>query len=116
LTVSGLAEFRSGLEDLGLETEERSGLVVVTLDVGLERVPGPHQVGTDPPSDFPLVPPHWLHLRRGLTLPEDPGAASELGEDWWKWSRPHPRWNGGDGAARLWAAHARALLLGARAA
>jgi hypothetical protein len=114
--MSGVARFMVGLQELGLEAEERGGLVVVTLDVGPASAPGPHQVGTDPPSDYPRVPPHWLHLRRGLVLGEDPGRASELGDDWWKWSRAHPKWKDSDSAARLWVAHARSLLLVAQVA
>lgn len=109
--MSGLAAFMAGLRELGLEAEQRGGLVLVTLDVGPASAPGPHQVGTDPPNDFPGVPPHWLHLRKGLVLTEDPGQASELGEEWWKWSRAHPKWKASNNAARLWVAQARSLLL-----
>jgi hypothetical protein len=114
--MSGIARFIDGLGVLGLAAEERGGLVVVTIDVAPEGAPGPHQVGTDPPSDFPRVPPHWLHLRRGLVLPDDPGGASELGEGWWKWSRPHPKWRGDDDPVRRWVAHARSLVVTAKAA
>ncbi len=101
------------LEDLGLKPEQRGKLVVVALDVAPVRVPGPHEVGADPPDDYPNVPPHWLHLR-GLVLCEDPGRQSELGDEWRKWSRAHPKWSGGDNAGRLWVAHARSLLLSAK--
>jgi len=109
--MNGVAAFVAGLRELGLEPEQRGGLVVVILDVGPASARGPHRVGADPPNDYPRVPPHWLHLQRGLVLAEDPGRASELGDDWWRWSRPHPKWKGNDNAARQWVAHARSLLL-----
>ena len=112
--MSGLAHFMAGLAELGLKAEERGPLVVVELDVAPAGAPGPRDVGTDPPDDFPRVPPHWLHLRRGLVLVEDPGQTSELGDGWWKWSRAHPKWKGGDNAVRNWVAHARSLLLVAK--
>jgi len=114
--MSGLARFVAGLHELGFQAEDRGGFAVVTLDVGPVTAPGPHQVATDPPKDFPGVPPHWLHLHKGLVLSEDPGKPSELGDEWWKWSRAHPKWKGGDHAVRLWVAHARSLLLVAEVA
>jgi hypothetical protein len=114
--TAGAASFIAGLQALGLEAEARNGVVLIRLDIGPPSAPGPHQVGTDPPDDYPRVPPHWLHLPRGLVLTEDPGRASELGEEWWKWSRAHPKWKVGGDPARLWLAHARSLLLQAEAA
>ena len=114
--MGGPERFMADLKDLGFKVEQRGPIVIVGLDVAPASAPGHHQVGTDPPPDFPYVPPHWLHLRRGLVLSEDPGRASELGDEWWRWSRAHPKWTGGDNAARLWVAHARSLLLVAKAA
>jgi hypothetical protein len=106
----------AGLERLGLACQKRGSLVLVTLDVGPADLGDERLVAADPPSDFPNVPPHWLHLHRGLLLPGGGGQASELGPEWLKWSRPHPKWRGGDHAASRWAAHARALLLTAKVA
>ena len=114
--MSGLAHFMAGIEELGLDVEQRGALVLVTLDVAPAAAQTLNQVGADPPGDFPNVPPHWLHLRRGLVLANDSGRASELGDEWWKWSRKHPKWRGGENAVRLWVAHARALLLSAKVA
>lgn len=119
--MSGRHRFKAALEDLGLEVEERGNLALVSFDLGPGGSPGPHLLATDPPNDFPNVPPHWLHLRKGIKLPgdsrkpSDPGRASELGDDWWRWSRPHPKWKGGSTAAQQWAAHIRSLLLRAKA-
>jgi hypothetical protein len=73
-------------------------------------------VGADPPGDYPRVPPHWLHLPVRFDLPGGGRNASELGAGWSKWSRPHPRWVGGQSAAVQWLAHVRALLSSASAA
>lgn len=120
--MDGLHRFMVALEDLGLKVEERGALAIVSFDLGPGGSPGPHLLATDPPNDFPNVPPHWLHLRKGITLPgdsrkpSDPGQPSDLGADWWRWSRLHPRWKGGPNAARQWAAHVRSLLLLAKVA
>ena len=114
--MGGPERFVVDIEELGLQAEQRGPIVIVALDVAPAGSSGLHQVGTDPPADFPNVAPHWLHLRRGLILCEDPGRASELGDEWWRWSRAHPKWTGGANAARLWLAHARSLLLGAKTA
>lgn len=116
MTLTGVTAFLAGLEQMRLATEQRGHLVVVTLDFGSADAPGPHDVGTDPPNDFPRVPPHWLHLHQNIVLPEGEGRRSELGENWLKWSRQHPKWTAAENPARLWVAHARSLLLTARAA
>lgn len=108
--MTGIERFVAGLAELGLAHEQRGNLVLVTLDVEPPDRPGPHQVGTDPPNDFPNVPPHWLHLRRDLNLPQGGGRDSELGPGWRKWSRKHPKWVAGAGV-RQWVAHARSLVL-----
>jgi hypothetical protein len=108
--MAGIERFIAGLEALGLKSRLVGNLVVVTMDIALPEVPGRHDVGCDPPTDFPNVPPHWLHLRSNLALPEGGARVSELGADWRKWSRQHPNWNASLGV-RGWAAHARSLLL-----
>lgn len=105
----------AALAEMGFALEQRGNLVLVTLDVEPPELPGPHQVGADPPNDFPGVPPHWLHLRRDLSLPDGGGRESELGDGWRKWSRQHPKWVGGAGV-REWLAHTRSLLLMAQRA
>ena len=114
--MTGIERFMAGLEELGLRPEKRGSLVVVRLDVTVADRPDLSEVGTDPPNDFPNIPPHWLHLRKELTLPEGAGKASDLGDGWRKWSRQHPSWKGGDNAAQAWLAHARSLLLAATVA
>lgn len=99
-----------GLHELGVVCEQYGHVVVATLEVSPPGLPGPHEAGADPPNDFPNVPPHWVHLRSGLLLPNGGPRASELGGGWQKWSRPHPRWKPGYGA-REWVAHVTALLL-----
>jgi hypothetical protein len=114
--MSGIERFMAGLRKLGLTPEQRGALVVVVQDIELGGRAELSQLGADPPNDFPNVPPHWLHLHRDLVLPEGTGRSSELGEDWRKWSRQHPKWRGGENAAREWLAHARSLLLQAKVA
>jgi hypothetical protein len=111
--MSGLDRFVADLSALGLECERRNGLVLVTLDVERPDLPGPLRVGADPPNDFPNVPPHWVHAPRQLAIPSGNPQASELGPEWLKWSRQHPKWKGGANGARHWLAHVRSLILAA---
>lgn len=111
--MSGIERFVTDLEGLGFHTERRNNIVLVELDVSLPAGPSSSQVGTDPPKDYPHNPPHWLHLRKELVLENEEGRASELGDEWRKWSRKHPNWPGGVNATRSWLAHARSLLLSA---
>lgn len=112
----GIERFMAGLKKLGFEPEQRGSLVVVKLDVAVGERQDLSEVGADPPDDFPNVPPHWLHLKKELVLPDGGGRASELGDGWRKWSRKKNPWKGGEDAAREWLAQARSLLLAARLA
>lgn len=115
--MTGIDRFIAGVTALGLKCELRGALVIVTIDdVAPPGREGEHVVAADPPPNFPAAAPHWLHLPRELTLPEGGPQPSELGSEWLKWSRPHPRWRGGGNPARDWVSHARSLLLMARAA
>ncbi len=111
--MAGLKGFMAGLAELGLRPKQRGSLVVVELDIAITERPDLSVVGADPPDDFPNIPPHWLHLRKELALPEGAGKSSDLGDGWRRWSRPHPSWKGGDNAAQEWLAHARSLFLAA---
>ena len=110
MTMSGVERFMTGIRALGYEVERRGDIIVATLDFGPGGVARLQLVATEPPGDFPNAPPHWLHLPKGVTLPGDAGKASELGDEWWKWSRPHPKWRG-EAGVRAWLAHVRSLLL-----
>lgn len=110
--MGGAERFMTGLGAVGIETELRGNLVIATLDFAAGGVERNQLVATDPPGDFPNTPPHWLHLPKAIVLPGDAGKASELGDDWWKWSRPHPKWRG-EGGVRAWLAQVRSLLLAA---
>ena len=103
----------AGLAELGFRPKQQGSLVVVTLDIAIAERADLSVVGTDPPGDFPNIPPHWLHLRKELALPGEAGRSSDLGGGWRRWSRPHPSWKGGDNAVQEWLAHARSLLLAA---
>lgn len=109
--MDGIDRFITDLEELALRTERHGNLVVVELDVTHPAGPNLNEVGTDPPKDFPSVPPHWLHLHKSLALEDEQGRDSELGEEWRKWSRKHPNWKGGDRAIQEWLAQVRSLLL-----
>ena len=109
--MTGIDQFVAGLAELGFRPEKRGSFVVVRLDVAVAERDDLSMVGTDPPGDFPNIPPHWLHLRKELALPGESGNASELGDDWRKWSRKHPKWRGGDNAVQAWLAQVRSLLL-----
>ena len=115
--MDGLEAFEEGIRALGLEVERRGNLVLARLDPGLGPLKGAEVwVGADPPADFPRVPPHWVHLESSINLPGSPPQPSEeLGAGWCKWSRPHPKWIGGEHSVRAWLAHIRSLLVAATA-
>jgi len=109
--MPGPEEFEQGLSSLGLRTERRGDLVVVHVEPPKGPAAGTSvEVGADPPPDYPRIPPHWLHLPVRFELPGGGRNGSELGAGWSRWSRPHPRWRAGSGAANQWVAHVRALL------
>jgi hypothetical protein len=111
--VAGSDAFLAALAALGFKTERRGDLVVVELEPPLGPAAGTIvEVGADPPTDFPRIPPHWVHLPVRFDLPGGSRTPSELGPDWSKWSRPHKRWSGGPGAHE-WLAHTHALLAAA---
>ena len=114
--MTGIAHFVAGLKEVGCRPEQRGSLVVVKLDIVVAERADLSVVATDPPDDFPNIPPHWLHLPKELALPGETGSSSELGDDWRKWSRKHPRWKGGDNAVQAWLAQVRSLLLTATVA
>lgn len=98
----------------GCEVEIRDPLVLVLVNIPL----GIHRdtdvwVGADPPDDFPTVPPHWVHLPESINLANGGKQASELGQGWAKWSRPHKGWTDQASPASQWLAHVRSLLDGA---
>lgn len=109
--MPGPDEFEAALSSLSLHTERRGQLVLIHVDVPFGPAAGTVvPVATDPPSDYPRVPPHWVHLPDRFELPGGGRNGSELGPGWSKWSRQHPRWRGGQGAAHEWLAHIRSLL------
>jgi hypothetical protein len=109
--MPGPEEFEAGLSSHGFRTRRRGHLVVVRVDPPLGPAAGTFvEVGTDPPPDYPRIPPHWVHLPVRFELSGGGRDGSELGAEWSKWSRPHPRWRGGSGAANQWLGHVRALL------
>lgn len=109
--MPGPDEFAEELSKLGFETERRGAIVVVHVDVPLGPLAGSVvAVGTDPPNDFPRVPPHWVHLPEKIDLPGGKRQPSELGAGWSKWSRQHPRWRAERAAPNQWLAHVRSLL------
>lgn len=102
---------------MGLKTERRGDLVLVEIEPPLGPGAGTViQVGADPPADYPRIPPHWVHLPSRFELPGGGRNASELGEGWSKWSRPHKRWVGGSAATSEWTGHLRAVLAAATVA
>ncbi len=109
--MDGVDRFVEQLSRLGFEVERRDQLAVVHLAGPSGGGAGEAvALGADPPNDYPSVPPHWLHLPAGLSLPEGNPRSSELGSEFRKWSRPHPSWVGDERSGQRWLAHARSLL------
>lgn len=109
--TAGVEAFTAALSTAGCEVEVRGPIVLVRVDVPSGNYAGSEiMVGADPPQDFPTIPPHWVHLPDSVDLAQGGKQASELGQGWAKWSRPHKRWADGAPPASQWLAHVRALL------
>jgi hypothetical protein len=108
---TGIEAFVEALTKAGRVVEVREPLVIVLVDVPIGLHAGQDvSVGTDPPADFPTVPPHWVHLANSIQLPNGGMQQSELGAGWAKWSRPHKKWLDGTSPASQWLGHVRSLL------
>lgn len=107
-----MAAFVDGLRRLQTEPEVRHGLVVYRL----EPVEGSHAgelvhtaVEVDELAGWPMVPPHWIHLPAGVTLPATNSTPSVL-PGWLRHSRQVSGWGGDADPERAWVAHVRCVL------
>jgi len=116
--VSGepVAAFVNGLRRLQTEPGVRDGLVVYRL----EPVEGSHAgklvdtaVEVGELAGWPMVPPHWIHLPVGVTLPATNSMQSVL-PGWLRHSRQVRGWGGDADPERAWLAHVRGVLGTAR--
>lgn len=110
--MNGLRCFTNGLEAMGLPWEVRCNLVLVTMDIAPERWACELLIGTDPPDNFPRTPPHWLHMPKQISLPNEKGRDSPLGAGYRRWSRVCPNWGSStQDPVKRWAAQVRSLIL-----
>ena len=114
MTVAGIQRFAEIMGACGLVIHTRGPIVIVEVEVSTgvragEVIP----VGADPPRDFPVVPPPWVHLPLEIELTGGSRQPSELGPEWSKWSRPHKQWRDAAHHGSQWLAHIRALLAAA---
>lgn len=107
----GIEAFVEAMKAARRDVEVRDPIVIVLVDVPLGLHRGKEVlVGADPPTDFPIVPPHWVHLPDSIELSGGGKQASELGAGWARWSRPNRRWVDGGSPASQWLAHIRSLF------
>lgn len=111
-----MAAFVNGLRRLETESDVRDGLVVY----GLEPVEGRYAgelvqtaVEVGELAGWPMVPPHWIHLPAGVTLPSTNSQQSVLA-GWLRHSRQVRGWGGDADPERAWVAHVRGVLGTAR--
>ena len=122
--MMGSALFTEGLRKLGYEATELpsdhikfSYVVEVGKYAGLELV-----MGFVVPSDFPLNPPHGIHIDvdihpiggsgghpTGGIHRSQPGHSQYFGPEWQHWSRPHPSWAEGNRTVACYMAFVRTL-------
>jgi hypothetical protein len=116
VSTEPVAAFVAGLHRLQTEPEVRDGLVVYRV----EPVEGSHAgvpvetaVEVAELSGWPMVPPHWIHLPSGVTLPATNSQPSVL-PGWLRHSRQVRGWGGDADPQRAWVAHIRGVLGTAR--
>ena len=107
----GIEGFMDGMTQLGFSPMEEAGLVVYRIT----PVDGAHAgivvetgVSIDELAPWPQVPPHWIHLPKGVNFPRTNSQGSPK-EGWLMHSRQLNGW--GDAPAGVcWTSHVRAVL------
>lgn len=101
MTAMGLADFISGLKELGYEVEDLGrNRIAFRYEIPFGRFKAKEiKLGFQVPPDFNLTPPSGPHISPHL-LPINTGAPhhpervhnSDFGQEWQYWSRPFPEW------------------------
>lgn len=107
----GVQGFVENLQALGFMPEQRSRLVVYTIQpvegalAGHDVVTG---VDTEELQSWPAAPPHWIHLPDTVTLSRTNWRRSLL-QGWTQHSRKLANW-GAHEPGKAWVAHVRAVV------
>lgn len=101
MTAMGLADFISGLKELGYQVEDLGrNRIAFRYEIPCGRFKAKEiKLGFQVPPDFNLTPPSGPHISPHL-LPINTGAPrhpqrvhnSDFGQEWQYWSRPFPEW------------------------
>ncbi len=114
--TNGLEGFIAGLRRCGANPQRRAGLVVYETEPVDGRLAGQvvlTGVEEQEVAQWPMVPPHWVHL------PADVGFASTNSQPsalagWLRHSRQIKGWGGEPDPTQGWLAHVRAVIGEAR--
>lgn len=124
LAKSGAVLFAEGLKELGYEvTEFPDGNIMFPYVVEVGKHAGLKvMMGFVVGNDFPLNPPHGLHIDQNLhpiagggvhptggIHESHPSHSQHFGSGWQHWSRPHPNWAGGNRTVARYMAFIRKL-------
>lgn len=114
--TSGLEGFVAGLRRCGANPQRRAGLVVYEV----EPVEGPLAgqvvltgVEEQEVAQWPMVPPHWVHLPGEIGFASTNSQLSAL-SGWLRHSRQIRGWGGEQDPAQAWLAQVRAVVGEAR--
>lgn len=109
-------QFVAGLASLGAAPDRRLDLIVY----GIEPVDGAYagrrvEVGVEVGelANWPIAPPHWIHLPAEITFARTNSQPSSL-PNWMKHSRQVTDWGGDPQPTRVWMAHTRGVVGEAR--
>jgi nicotinamidase-related amidase len=111
-----ISQFVAGLDYLAAAPGRRGPLIIYRVDV----LAGQHAghtietaVETAELANWPVAPPHWIHLPATVTFAQTNCQPSPI-PGWQRHSRQIPGWGTDPNPAQAWLAHVRGVLARAR--
>jgi hypothetical protein len=112
VTADPVSRFVAGLESLGAAPVRRGSLIVYRIDAIGGRHAGQvieTAIETSEAGNWPVAPPHWIHLPATVTFAHTNSQPSEVA-GWLRHSRQIADWGADAEPARAWLAHVRGVL------
>jgi hypothetical protein len=104
-------QFVAGLDSLAAGPDRRGGLIVYQVEVvdgGLAGTTVETAVELTELANWPVAPPHWIHLPGRVVFARTNSQPSELA-GWLKHSRQIQGWGNDARPIRAWLAHVRGV-------
>jgi len=107
-----VGQFVAGLASLAAVPDRRAGYVVYRV----EPVDGQYAgdsvetaVEVAELANWPIAPPHWIHLPTGIAFPRTNSQPSPI-PSWTRHSRQIAEWGTDPNSAQAWLAHVRGVI------